>query len=76
MTEPDHTALYRAIGKLEGKVDQLLFESKERNGRYVEVAQRVKSLEKSKNVQMGRESALVLFVAALGWPTLKSWFGF
>jgi len=76
MTEPDHKQLYRAIGNLEGKVDQLLFESKERNGRYVEVSQRVKALEKAKNVQIGRESALVLFVAALGWPTIKSWFGF
>ena len=76
MTEVDHTQLYRAIGKLEGKVDQLLFESKERNGRHVEVSQRVKALEKSKNVQMGRESVLVLLVAAIGWPTIKSWFGF
>ena len=76
MTQPNHQDLYRALGRVEGKLDTILEDSKRRDGRYDDHDAKIASLERERNIRYGRESVMAIAIAAIGWPAIKNFFGF
>lgn len=75
MSEPSHNDIYRAIGRLEGKLDSLLAASDFRDGRYDKMDERTTKLETHKSVSHGLHVGVISIATFLGWPTVKIWLG-
>lgn len=67
-----HEDLARALGRVEGKLDQLISEViPEQHSQ----DKRIKALEKEKWTRYGRESLIVGVLGWIGWPTISKWLG-
>lgn len=68
-----HEDLARALGRVEGKLDQLIDTVVPEQHNHDE---RLRALEKEKNIRYARESMIAGVLAWVGWPTIQKWFGF
>lgn len=69
---PTHSDLYKSIGRLEGKVDILLAASAVRDGRYDIHDERLRNLERDRNIRIGERGVVAAILLWIGWPKISA----